>query len=85
MNYAVGQTIHDGYAKGPKARALERQFGTLAYERLPARSDSPSVRTAHRAHGKSENSSLGDTERALANFTIFSKATFRSPRSTPPM
>ena len=85
MNYAVGQTIRDGYAKGPKARALERQFGTLAYERLPASSDSRVQKQRIEPHGKSENSSLGDTERALANFTIFSKATFRSPRSTPPM
>jgi hypothetical protein len=40
---------------------------------------------ARRPHGKSANNSLGDTERAFANLTIFSKATFRSPRSTPPM
>ena len=33
---------------------------------------------------KSVNSSLGETESAFANFTIFSNATFRSPRSTPP-
>lgn len=35
--------------------------------------------------GKSTNSSLGDTESAFASLTIFSKATFRSPRSMPPM
>jgi hypothetical protein len=36
------------------------------------------------AYEKSMKSSLGGTERAFANFTIFSRATFRSPRSTPP-
>jgi hypothetical protein len=33
---------------------------------------------------KSAKRSFGETESAFANFTMFSKATFRSPRSTPP-
>jgi hypothetical protein len=33
---------------------------------------------------KSAKRSLGETESALANLTMFSNATFRSPRSTPP-
>jgi hypothetical protein len=37
-----------------------------------------------RNHGKSAKSSRGETESARANFTMFSRATFRSPRSTPP-
>jgi hypothetical protein len=33
---------------------------------------------------KSENKSPGVTESAFASLMMFSKATFRSPRSTPP-
>jgi hypothetical protein len=36
------------------------------------------------SHEKPSKKSFGETERAFASFTIFSKATFRSPRSTPP-
>ncbi len=35
-------------------------------------------------YGKFVNSSLGGTESARASLMMFSKATFRSPRSTPP-
>ena len=85
MNYMAGRTILDGSAQGRKTRGLERPISTFYYERLLVRSDRPAVEIVRRVHGKSANNSLGDTERAFANFTIFSKATFRSPRSTPPM
>ena len=35
-------------------------------------------------HGRESKRSLVFTESARANFTMFSSATFRSPRSTPP-
>ena len=85
MNYMAGRTILDGYAQNWIAHALERQIGALCSERLLASSGHPAVEIARRAHGKSVKSSRGETDNALASFTMFSRPTFRSPRSTPPM
>jgi len=44
----------------------------------------PSRHSSRRCHGKESKRSLVRTESARASFTMFSRATLRSPRSTPP-